>query len=101
MAFPPSAEPPTPLGRHRILSPTCGLRVSPLALGAMSIGDAWKDFMGAMDKEASFELLDAFRDAGGNFIGKLHVPVIGRMVCSDSWNATDTANNYQVNDLPM
>ncbi|KAK9895708.1 Aldo/keto reductase [Cystobasidium minutum MCA 4210] len=75
MAFPPAPEPPTALGRHRVLSPTCGLRVSPLSLGAMSIGDAWKDFMGSMDKKASFELLDAFYDAGGNFI--------------------DTANNYQ------
>lgn len=71
MAFAPAPEPPTALGRHRVLSPTCGLRVSPLSLGAMSIGDAWKDFMGSMDKKASFELLDAFYDAGGNFIGEV------------------------------
>lgn len=69
MAFPASPAPPTALGRHRVLSPTCGLRVSPIALGAMSIGDAWKDFMGAMNKGASFELLDTFYSAGGNFIG--------------------------------
>src|ERR1700761_2419052 len=41
----------------------------------MSIGEAWKDFMGSMNKDQSFKLLDAFFDAGGNFI--------------------DTANNYQ------
>jgi aryl-alcohol dehydrogenase-like predicted oxidoreductase len=41
----------------------------------MSIGDAWAEFMGTMDKAASFKLLDAFFEAGGNFI--------------------DTANNYQ------
>jgi aryl-alcohol dehydrogenase-like predicted oxidoreductase len=41
----------------------------------MSIGDKWSHFMGSMDKEASFKLLDAFFEAGGNFI--------------------DTANNYQ------
>jgi len=42
----------------------------------MSIGDKWQDFgMGSMDKAASFKLLDAYFDAGGNFI--------------------DTANNYQ------
>jgi len=71
-----SAPPPkTALGRRRILSPTCGLRVSPLCLGAMSIGESWKEFMGSMDKEQSYKLLDAFVDAGGNFI--------------------DTANNYQ------
>jgi aryl-alcohol dehydrogenase-like predicted oxidoreductase len=42
----------------------------------MSIGDKWQDYgMGSMDKESSFKLLDAYFDAGGNFI--------------------DTANNYQ------
>ncbi|KAF2771975.1 Aldo/keto reductase [Teratosphaeria nubilosa] len=73
--FDPAPEPKTPLGRYRILSSTAGIRVSPLQLGAMSIGDAWKDMMGSMSKEQSFQLLDAFYDAGGNFI--------------------DTANNYQ------
>ncbi|EEB96407.1 hypothetical protein MPER_04467 [Moniliophthora perniciosa FA553] len=34
----------------------------------MSIGDKWSDFMGSMDKQSSFELLDAFFDMGGNFI---------------------------------
>ncbi|KAF3810852.1 putative aryl-alcohol dehydrogenase AAD14 [Colletotrichum gloeosporioides] len=68
-------EPPTELGRYRILSPKCGLRVSPLQLGGMSIGDAWSGFMGSMNKEQAFELLDAFVAAGGNFI--------------------DTANDYQ------
>ena len=41
----------------------------------MSIGDKWDQIMGTMDKESSFKLLDAFYDAGGNFI--------------------DTANGYQ------
>ncbi|TGJ81364.1 hypothetical protein E0Z10_g7401 [Xylaria hypoxylon] len=67
--------PPTELGRYRILSPTAGIRVSPLALGAMSIGSAWSSFMGSMNKEQSFELLDAYFQKGGNFI--------------------DTASNYQ------
>jgi aryl-alcohol dehydrogenase-like predicted oxidoreductase len=35
----------------------------------MSIGDKWHDFgLGAMDKESSFKLLDAYFDLGGNFI---------------------------------
>jgi len=34
----------------------------------MSIGDAWRETMGSMTKEQSFELLDAFVEAGGNFI---------------------------------
>ncbi|CEL01435.1 Putative Aad14p [Aspergillus calidoustus] len=71
----PAPEPATELGRYRILSSSAGIRVSPLQLGAMSIGDAWSGFMGSMDKESSFKLLDAFVEAGGNFI--------------------DTANNYQ------
>ncbi|KAK4047038.1 putative aryl-alcohol dehydrogenase aad14 [Microbotryomycetes sp. JL221] len=70
-----SPEPKTALGRHRVLSPTAGIRVSPLTLGAMSIGDAWGGLMGAMSQESSFKLLDAFVEAGGNFI--------------------DTSNNYQ------
>jgi aryl-alcohol dehydrogenase-like predicted oxidoreductase len=53
-------------------------QVSPLCLGAMSVGEAWKEFMGSMDKEQAFKLLDAFVEAGGNFI--------------------DTANNYQNDD---
>ncbi|KAF5374282.1 hypothetical protein D9758_004554 [Tetrapyrgos nigripes] len=68
-------KPATPLGVHRVLSPRAGIRVSPLCLGAMSIGDKWNDFMGSMSKEESFKLLDAFFEKGGNFI--------------------DTANSYQ------
>ncbi|PKY01457.1 putative aryl-alcohol dehydrogenase Aad14 [Aspergillus campestris IBT 28561] len=73
--FAPAPEPPTELGRYRILSSTAGIRVSPLQLGAMSIGDAWSEGMGSMNKESSFKLLDAYFEAGGNFI--------------------DTSNNYQ------
>jgi aryl-alcohol dehydrogenase-like predicted oxidoreductase len=62
-------EPATALGRYRVLSPLAGVRVSPLSLGAMSIGDIWSKYgMGAMDKESSFKLLDAYYEAGGNFI---------------------------------
>ncbi|VDB94324.1 unnamed protein product [Peniophora sp. CBMAI 1063] len=74
--FAPAPPPPTALGRYRVLSPKAGVRVSPLCLGAMSIGDQWGDYgFGAMDKESSFKLLDAYFEAGGNFI--------------------DTANSYQ------
>ena len=72
--FQPAPEPATELGRYRILSSTAGIRVSPLQLGAMSIGDAWEETLGSMDKVTSYKLLDAFVEAGGNFI--------------------DTANNY-------
>ncbi|KAI0943501.1 hypothetical protein AcW1_002650 [Taiwanofungus camphoratus] len=74
--FAPPPLPKTKLGRHRQLAPLAGVHVSPICLGAMSIGDKWGPLgMGQMDKEGSFKLLDAFYDAGGNFI--------------------DTANNYQ------
>lgn len=67
--FAPAPEPPTRLGRLRCLSPNAGVHVSPLQLGAASIGDKWSAFgMGSMDKESSFKLLDAYYDNGGNFI---------------------------------
>ncbi|KAI5119361.1 hypothetical protein M0805_008516 [Coniferiporia weirii] len=69
----PAPPPPTPFGRYRVLSPLAGVRVSPFQLGSMIIGDKWGKT--GMDKETTFKLLDAFYDAGGNFI--------------------DTANNYQ------
>ena len=72
--FAPPPSPKTKLGRHRQLAPSAGIHVSPIQLGAMSIGDKW-EAMGAMNKESSFKLLDAFYEAGGNFI--------------------DTANGYQ------
>ncbi|KAJ8075352.1 putative aryl-alcohol dehydrogenase aad14 [Marasmius tenuissimus] len=71
----PAPAPPTKLGIYRVLSSRAGVHVSPLCLGAMSIGDKWGSFMGSMDKESSFKLLDAYFDKGGNFI--------------------DTANGYQ------
>ncbi|GES71917.1 unnamed protein product [Saccharomyces cerevisiae] len=73
--FKPAPEPATGLGRLRVLSKTAGIRVSPLILGGASLGDAWSAFMGSMNKEQAFELLDAFYEAGGNFV--------------------DTANSYQ------
>ncbi|GJJ13425.1 hypothetical protein Clacol_007679 [Clathrus columnatus] len=73
--YAPPPPPPTKLGRYRVLAPLAGVRVSPIVLGAGSIGDKWQKGMGEMDKESSFKLLDAYYEAGGNFI--------------------DTANGYQ------
>ena len=66
--FKPAPEPATPLGRYRLLSPTASIRVSPLQLGGANIGDKWIKGFGEMNKESSFKLLDAFWEAGGNFI---------------------------------
>ncbi|KAJ7071805.1 Aldo/keto reductase [Mycena belliarum] len=72
----PPPPPPTKLGYYRTLCPLAGIHVSPLQLGALSIGDKWGAMgLGEMDKDSSFKLLDAYFDNGGNFI--------------------DTANNYQ------
>lgn len=79
--FKPAPEPVTPLARHRILSPTAAIRVSPLCLGAMNFGDAWKEFMGECNKQTAFEMLDFFYESGGNFV--------------------DTANNYQSEESEM
>jgi hypothetical protein len=60
---PPTA--PFKLGRYRTLSPLAGVRVSPIQLGGANIGDKWSSLgFGAMDKESSFELLDAYFDLG-------------------------------------
>ncbi|KAJ7641964.1 Aldo/keto reductase [Roridomyces roridus] len=73
--YPPAPPPRTKLGIYRTLSPLAGLHVSPIQLGAANIGDKWNAVVGEMTKDASFELLDAYFDRGGNFI--------------------DTANMYQ------
>ena len=65
----PAPEPKTGLARYRTLASRAGVRVSPIQLGAMSIGDQWEKLgMGSMNKDDSFKLLDAYFDAGGNFI---------------------------------
>lgn len=78
MAPPPAAR--SGLGYYRMLSTTASVRVSPLALGTMNFGDAWKSFMGVCDQKTCEELMDYYYEAGGNFI--------------------DTANNYQVCIIP-
>ncbi|WVQ77130.1 hypothetical protein IAR50_006813 [Cryptococcus sp. DSM 104548] len=74
--FQPAPAPKTELASYRLLSPSAATRVSPLCLGAMSLGDQWTGFMGSgMSFDRASKLLDTFYEAGGNFI--------------------DTANNYQ------
>ncbi|KAF3762191.1 Aldo/keto reductase [Cryphonectria parasitica EP155] len=74
--LPPIAvAPDSPLGRHRQLSPSAAIRVSPICLGAMNFGEVSKEAMGECTKETAFSILDYFYSQGGNFI--------------------DTANAYQ------
>lgn len=58
----------TPLARHRPLAPLAGVHVSPIAFGGMSLGTAWGPVTGTIAKEEAFKLLDAYYEAGGNFI---------------------------------
>jgi len=74
--FRPAPKPDSELRKYRLLSPSAGVRVSPICLGAMSLGDQWTKFMaGKLDVKEAEKYLDYFYKAGGNFI--------------------DTANNYQ------
>ncbi|EEA20929.1 norsolorinic acid reductase, putative [Talaromyces marneffei ATCC 18224] len=51
MVFAVPEQPKTELGRYRILSSTAGVRVSPIALGALSLGKSWSLIMGTVDEE--------------------------------------------------
>ncbi len=68
MAVGPMSLPQSLLGYHRQLSPSAAVKVSPLCLGAMSLGTAWESFLGSVSKSTAFEILDYFYSQGGNFI---------------------------------
>ncbi|KAH8173353.1 aldo/keto reductase family protein [Sarocladium implicatum] len=76
--LPPAPPARSPLGRYRYLSPSAGVRVSPIALGGMNFGDRWKPYMGECDQATTESILDFYYDQGGNFI--------------------DTSPNYQFQD---
>jgi aryl-alcohol dehydrogenase-like predicted oxidoreductase len=66
------------LGRHRLLSPTAGVFVPPICLGAMKLGSAMKTMLRECNKETSFFILDNCYSQGDSFI--------------------DTANRYQAEE---
>ncbi len=72
IAFP---QQPMPAARptavdHYVTLGRSGLRVSPLCLGAMTFGNEWGF---GVEKDASFELLDAYTGRGGNFIDTANI----------------------------
>jgi aryl-alcohol dehydrogenase-like predicted oxidoreductase len=69
--FQPPPKPKTALGFHRILSPCASIKVSPLALGGISIGSSWGEVFGK--NEDPDALLDAYFALGGNFIDTSNV----------------------------
>ncbi len=66
MVFESPPKPETPLGWHRPLSPNAAVKVSPIALGGISLGSSWSELFGR--NEDPFTLLDTFCSMGGNFI---------------------------------
>jgi aryl-alcohol dehydrogenase-like predicted oxidoreductase len=84
MAAPP-AQPKKPLARYRLLG-TSGLRVSPLCLGAMMIGENKShggDVGAAVNKkEDAFAIFDEFVSLGGNFIDTADFYMMGQ---SEEW----------------
>ncbi|KIW21434.1 hypothetical protein PV08_02014 [Exophiala spinifera] len=56
------------LSRYRLLSPSAAVFVSPICLGSMNFGTAYKAMMGECTKETAFEILDHYFGEGGNFI---------------------------------
>ncbi|KAL4802097.1 NADP-dependent oxidoreductase domain-containing protein [Aspergillus unguis] len=69
--FNPPPKPTTPLAYHRILSPTASVKVSPICLGGISLGNEWSELFGKSSD--SFVLLDEFYRHGGNFIDTANV----------------------------
>ncbi|THW09240.1 Aldo/keto reductase [Aureobasidium pullulans] len=64
-------KPTNPLAYHRILSPSAAVKVSPLCLGGISIGESWSGHFGK--NEDALTLLDTFFELGGNFIDTSNV----------------------------
>lgn len=69
LARPP--KPQIPLGYPRIPSPTASVKVSPIALGDISIGSSWSEAFG--QNEDPFTLLDTYLSLDGNFIDTSNV----------------------------
>jgi len=72
-AEPKKEDAKRPLAQYRLLGKT-GIRVSPICLGSMSFGEVetWK-WAGSLNQAQTFEILDAYHNAGGNFIDTANV----------------------------
>ncbi|KAK9233731.1 norsolorinic acid reductase [Lipomyces kononenkoae] len=81
------------LGYHRILSPTAGVRASPICLGTMNFGEAWSIGWvqdNSVQKGTAFEIPDHFFDMGCNFIDtwSKYVPRCGSEEWWGEWMAS-------------
>lgn len=64
--FNPPSKPTSLLGYHRVLAPTAGVKVAPIALGGISLGSSWSELFGKSDDPMA--LMDTYYELGGNFI---------------------------------
>lgn len=78
----------------KVLSSQGGIRLSPLVLGAVNIGDAWNQIMGTMIEEQCFKLLDAFVDAGGELVDTYVIEAMA-VYPWNIWLNQRRANNFQ------
>lgn len=69
-------HPSTELGVYRLLGPRAAVLVSPLQLGGMNFGDAWAAIAGYTTKDDIFNLLDAYVEAGGNWLDTFVTPAL-------------------------
>ena len=92
--------PPPPknlLARHRVLAPTAAVHVSPICLGGLNFGNAYKDILGECNKDTAFQILDYFYDQGGNFIDTSVAQMLLPEIMSNA-NSTLRANMYQAEE---
>ncbi|KAE8874469.1 hypothetical protein PTNB73_01101 [Pyrenophora teres f. teres] len=82
MSFIKCATPASLLDHHRIPSLTAAICVSPLCLGGMNSGEAWKTTLSECTKETAFAMLDHFYAQDGNFID---TTVNGEIGESEEW----------------
>lgn len=95
------------LGRHRVLSPSASIRVSPLFLGTGVFGTKWygrpyshwkmlaklirAPFTGGgCSKETAFEIMDYYYDNGGNVIDTANYVCIIHPVTTAHRSTTNT-----------
>ena len=72
----------SPLFRHRQLSPSASVRVSPLCLGAMTFGTQQSSRYGDCSRSTAFAILDHFYSSGGNFLDTANAYQFGQ---SEQW----------------
>lgn len=82
---------------HYVTLGRSGLRVSPLCLGAMTFGTEWGIGVGP---DESFKMIDAYLDAGGNFIDTANIYNKGHseVILGDYFSQKSTSDVFPKRD---